>query len=245
MSKRHKKPERPRPARALSSPRGTRASGLPPTRADLLARLDALGMTAKVFLERAGLAPAFVSKARAGAGTDAKASASWAKFEATLVELERERAGGVTLPAAERRPSGARAGAGGGGVPGSATAKAALAEAILAASPEIAPGGGAEIEELFAKIESSKSAAELSELQRLVGQLAAKGPTRGGISPDVARVLIQCITEQRQLLREQREEEERNRAGEAVEVRVIYVDSWRERTAVEVKGGVKSEGVNE
>lgn len=209
-------------------------AGRSATRPDLLERIAALGVADKLILARAGVAGAFLSKARTGGGTGAQASASWAKVEAAVVAFERGRAPASSGPAA-----GPESFAAAELPPG-----VSLARALGAGSGGASAEGSADLREaLVSQIQAARNAEQLQALARTVGELLVIGPPRG-INPDVARVLNDNISRQQQLLKQKQEEDEMARAGEPVEIQIVYVDSWRERTAGDGTGG-KKESVSE
>lgn len=168
-------------------------------RPDLLARFDRLGMTAAAFARRfPGLPGDLLAAMRQGKYRSARAEPIVARLEAAVAEVELEKA------------------------------------AAVAPTLRLVPGAGADENrvvkdekterELVGAIEAAKDPAQLRELQRTILAMRAQDL----VTDNFVRVATDSINRQVQIWEKELEAQERARAGEPLEVRVTYVNRWKE-----------------
>jgi hypothetical protein len=165
-----------------------------PTYPELLARVDALGMTDKAVEQAAGLPQAFLSKARKGGQGGAKAAASWGRLLAWLEARE----------------------------PGSKAAPSTPPAPVVEPSREVP-------EDLARAIDEAHTHERIGALQTRI----ASSATRGEIDRFLAKVLSDILKERRLALDAEEEAKAKASGSAPMEIRIAYVNDWREGTVVE------------
>lgn len=166
----------------------------------MIAEFDLLGISAREFLDLAGLDRKWIDNARSGKYRSAKAAVARQKFRVALDAVKSSR--GILVGGAGKGPAGPVAASG--------------------------PSPGAEaLEKLRELIKKADSPDECIDLQKLMDDMLAAGQMPGESGVATHRALNDSIKERRQLLELRAKQQEQARAGEPIEVRVVYVNSWR------------------
>jgi len=201
------------------------------TKPELLARFDALGLTADAF-ERAHDLPArFVSKARAGKLTGSRAGDSWQRFARAIEAAEKERKSTNRSTGAQR----ARARAAEVEAPASVPRPTGVCPTCKRL--EFSKEAEAEEVALFeARLAKAVTLEGLDEIATAIMVGARRPPSHPGhIDETQARVLSGALGEKRQLAIARAKELAEARGNEPMTVIIEYVGNWRDSATP--KGG--------